>query len=883
MTKNKSTVRNGILITLLSVILCLTAAVFCFTDGGKVFADEAAAGTQMEERPEKENSWVTEPKIDGWVYGKYASSAFTAAKALYGEVTYSVLYNNKAVNEALSAFTADEDGKPSRDAEAALGALHVVGEGYVLRAAVAAGVGTEETEEGLEFGYSELTRDIPFAVTKATNTWTELKLTYTLGSQCSWMYGGFGNSTHKLGGAKAEYGETLFTVVDEDGASVNDTLKGFRLEEDGSFSDETVKAVNALHIGKYAFRAEVKGTADYTGFEVYGGGNPQTAEFSIEKAENRWLVPPSVLGWIHGEFKNSYMQVRSACGIASVTVYRLEEIKNGEEITYKVSTALKFNLENGEIPHSAAVDLNLLGSGLYSMVAQVNGSGDYTGLNEGLTALNGERFEIFKATNSWASTPNVIRWTWGSFDKKVNLFTAAPNYPIIVSERRVSFGIYKDVSLGEAVAGLDNFTTVAGQVNDDIARLLAALPAGTYYLNARSEQSENYNGLSSVFGFTVAPARNYWEVTPQIAQWAWSGYNPEVNVISAVPTIGEPQNVVYGVYLDKNCNSPVAELGEFSFRRVVEDTVKYLLPEEVAAALGRLGAGVYYLKAEVAGTENYSRLSSVTTFTVQKVNNYWKTTPSVLSWRYGEYNKNTNTIHADPAFGGAAVIKIYHADGTPVLFTDNGELVSGFSLADGLVPDHVAGILATLGKGRYIVHASVAATSDYTGLNDYSDFADITAHGVELSIAGNANGWEIIPSVLGWTEGGFDAEKNSVAAKSVCGNESMRVTVLDSKSNVVFQGLFTQIDYTVLAGLDVGSYTVKFSVDGTDSYEALSGETTFAVTEDAVGLTGIIAAVVVFGVFDIAAAAFCIYLVVSRRRRIEEGFRNMIRKELHRR
>lgn len=893
MTHKKHSVRSGILLTLILIIITAAiAAGVCFANARTVFADETPSTDAADEEVKpRANSWKTEPAISGWDYFQY-DGKLIEGEATYGKVSYSVLNDDAArtyASEDLKSFASVDDVEE---------ALNVLGRGdYILCAVVPEGTATEEVGEGddkkeVSFEYAELKKEIKFSVARATNKWVEeLTLTNTVSNENTWTYGSFSNSTHTIS-SKALCGDTVYTVRNANG----DTVVGaFTLEEGGSVPATAIKAINLLTIGTYTLWAEVESTDNYTGLGEFVGGTHKQVSFTVVKATNRWINEPEVSGWGYGAFNTGFIRVNPACGADSMrlTVYELVKTESNGTVTYTVKGAValgntqSFFLEDGKIPRDIEIALNELGKGVYSLVAVVPETTSYTGLNENITALDGAIFEISGTTNTWSSTPNVIRWTWGSFSKSVNVFTAVPTYPWNAAEKKVSFGIYTDVSLDNPVAGLSNFTTVTGtaygeQVGDDVARLLAALPAGTYYLNARSAQGESYNGLSSVIQFTVAEARNYWTSTPQIVQWTWSNYNPEVNVISATPAIGETENVVYGVYRDNNCNLPVTDLSQFSFTKTVDQTVIYQLPEEVEEALAKLGAGTYYLKAEVPGTGNYSTLGSVTEFTVQKVNNFWRTTPSMLSWKYGSYDKEVNAVNAEAAFG-RAVISIYHEDGTQVLFSDNGTIVKEFSLQDGKVPEYVSGILNTLGKGSYYVLASVAGTDDYTGLNEYTMTEDIIAHGVGIVITANANAWLTVPRVLGWVEGGFDGEKNKIFAEAACGNDTMRITVLDSDGSVVATYTGADIDYGKLAKLDVGSYTVKFSIEGTGSYDGLSGETTFAVTEDAVGLTGIIAAVVVFGVFDIAAAAFCIYLVVSRRRKIEESFRNMIRKELHRR
>lgn len=646
-----------------------------------------------------------------------------------------------------------------------------------------------------------------------------------------------------------------------------------------------------------------KGAASLTvsGKGRYKGEVTFENAFNIVKEENNeWLENPNILGWMYNGFTvaTSAISARPKAGFARIFIMKATDDFQGVGASVPIDGKTFFTFEEDyTLSEQVVNDLNNLPVGKYIYRVMVPETENYSGL-----PATDVRFEVAPLVNYWESSPNIIRWSYGEFKSNVNKITAKPRY--ILENHLVTFTVYDKDYINPVNADLTGFTTdngtnVAGMVTDrNVVDALNALEAGTYYLEASYYGNANMPALKTPIQFTVFRLQNHWETTPNIVQWKWGEYDKEINTLSAVPAIGNREDVVYGIYKDSTCNDRVNEaLASFTFTKntiAIEDEngsfirneITYTLADEVTAALEKLDAGTYYLRATLEGTNNYTGLGEASSieFKVQNVQNHWTATPSVLSWKYGEYDRTFNKIYAEPAQGEETLFSVYDKDGDAVLFADGSNIVSKFKLTEGLVPDYVAQKLKTLDVGRYYMLASVEGNVNYTGLNNYTSAEDIKEYAIEFEVTTSTNTWTDIPKILSWGEGRFDSEVNGIVATAANGNDKMRIRVYDAGGNVVLtNNNGGKLDYDELAKLGVGSYRVTFEIDGTNNYTKLTGETTFAVFEDSVGLSGIIAAAIVFGVFDVAAAAVCVVLIVRRRKKIEQNFREMVRRELGRR
>lgn len=181
--------------------------------------------------------------------------------------------------------------------------------------------------------------------------------------------------------------------------------------------------------------------------------------------------------------------------------------------------------------------------------ADVNiGTASFTVMGKG--SLQGsfvvaDSYEIVKAKNSWVDLPNVMDWTWKSYDRAVNLITGMP--ALLDSSNGVWFKVTSDKEGNSPVNDkLAKFYFAQdGFIEGTAADALKELPVGTYYLFAVVDSTDNYDGLTqNPVTFTVFQAHNYWQVAPSITTWVDGNFTAD-NVPQATPAHGTARILIY--------------------------------------------------------------------------------------------------------------------------------------------------------------------------------------------------------------------------------------------------------------------------------------------------------------------------------------------------
>ena len=119
-------------------------------------------------------------------------------------------------------------------------------------------------------------------------------------------------------------------------------------------------------------------------------------------------------------------------------------------------------------------------------------------------------------------------------------------------------------------------------------------------------------------------------------------------------------------------------------------------------------------------------------------------------------------------------------------------------------------------------------------------------------------------------------------AKARFGN--VYFTIKDANGNEIISRVSADdVNAAKLKALGVGNYILIAEVDESANYNALRDEAYFAVFEDSVGMTGLIAATIVFAVIAVGLAVAGAILLIRRNKKLEADFRNMVKSELNRR
>lgn len=195
------------------------------------------------------------------------------------------------------------------------------------------------------------------------------------------------------------------------------------------------------------------------------------------------------------------------------------------------------------ITYVAGVDYELTSTDVNIGVASftVVGKGGLTG-----SLVVADSYEIVKAENSWVDLPNVMDWTWQSYDRTINLITGKPD--LLDDPHGVWFKVTTDSQGNNPVNDrLARFYFAEdGLIEGTASDALVNLPVGTYYLFATVDSTDNYNGLSqNPVTFTVFQAHNHWNVAPSVTTWVDGSFSMDINLPQATSAHGTANIVIY--------------------------------------------------------------------------------------------------------------------------------------------------------------------------------------------------------------------------------------------------------------------------------------------------------------------------------------------------
>ena len=359
----------------------------------------------------------------------------------------------------------------------------------------------------------------------------------------------------------------------------------------------------------------------------------------------------------------------------------------------------------------------------------------------------------------------------------------------------------------------------------------------------------NFTGEIVVTGaFNIVMAENGWKEggEPAVTEWRYGSFVNGESGFNATPKfLDSGKSVVFKVTYDDGASEIVEGLDEIVL------TDDGLVSEDVAAALNKLNAGIYYVTAQVENTVNYTAVEPYTTrFEVGIADNAWDVTPYIMQWSFGGYDKEFNIIEAQARFTDAD---------NSVRFTvstdrEGKNVVSGlygFTAPNGVVSDETAEILGALNAGTYYLTSFVRGTNNYTALSP-------AAMRFEISVAKNY--WDAAPSVEPWIVGEFDSAVNKVVATPHFGTANVVIRDTTYDQNIVYD---PENGVDKLKDLAAGTYVITVTVAGTDNYSELeySGVFRVSVPETELikrGLPWWGTLIIVIGALGIAAAVLYI-------------------------
>ena len=263
---------------------------------------------------------------------------------------------------------------------------------------------------------------------------------------------------------------------------------------------------------------------------------------------------------------------------------------------------------------------------------------------------------------------------------------------------------------------------------------------GTYRVVVELAGNDNYNPASATLEFVISKATNAWTEELSITGWT---YNENANVPTATAQFGD---VVFSYSSEEN------------------GTYTNEVPKN---------AGTYYVKASVAGTENYTGLESVVSFTIAKADTTLTFEKENIDKTYDK-NAISKPMVTKKGSGNDIVFEWYIANGSDWRELDNA-------------PSDV---------GAYKVVASVTEDRNYNGASIEKQF----------SISKADNEWTKELSINDWTVGEAPSAPSAAAKYG-----DVVYTYSNSKDGT----------YTRDVPVNAGTWYVKASVARTANYTGL--------------------------------------------------------------
>ncbi|MDE6585397.1 MAG: leucine-rich repeat protein [Clostridia bacterium] len=406
------------------------------------------------------------------------------------------------------------------------------------------------------------------------------------------------------------------------------------------------------------------------------------------------VAPDTYIVYYQLEAKN-YEPLVDPLDDAARREYRFEEIIYGlietprvEELTYTGLRVLPYVAEDPRYKviydESETSYINAVND--YSVTLEIIDGVHYKWLINGEKSedtVNVVKVKINRADNSEKVGLSIPQWQSGNYSPDIHI----PVWGTFFSDDTdKDFYTYK--LLDKDGNECDFASTAVGTYT------LVATAKG-YKEGVPSTYKYNWNEYVKTLTVTVDKGSISFTVTPNVMQWRFGGYNPEVNLVLAEVTGDSP--VKFKVTYDKAGDSVIEGLEEFTSQNG-------LVAKEVGDVFAGFKVGTYYLWASVDETEMHHGLNPAPfEFTVTIAQNYWEEAPSIATWVEGTYDEEVNIITAISRFGSDRALD--------VVITVAGD-------SENVVYDSVNGINNLKGAkvGAYELKASLAGTSDYTDL-----------------------------------------------------------------------------------------------------------------------------------------------------------------------
>lgn len=375
---------------------------------------------------------------------------------------------------------------------------------------------------------------------------------------------------------------------------------------------------NTADAGTYYVLVTVEATDDYIGLE-------ERKEFHILKADNSWTTEFHMENFVYG----------------NPNVPQMPSIAHGNDeditVTYYSDESLSAD--------SIVTDLSIANVGRYYAHVKAKGDTNYNDLEETYS------FYITKNNeNDWVDEFSCDNFTFEETPSVVTTPTSIYGTPEI--------SYYTDASCEERY-----------KITEEE---LKTADAGTYFAKVVVADTDNYNGFSKIYAFTIDPANNEWLIEFSRDNFYYG--NPSS---VTTPTTKYGGKITIRYYRNRECTQIISE-------------------EELKVA----GVGTYYVKVSVAATKNHKAIEAIYQFEILQANdNMW----------LEEYHRSDFVYGTTPSIANIPIAKYGEA------------LVSYYKDADCRIAIREEQF-ATAPIGTYYAKVEVPATSSYNGLSNVYEF-----------------------------------------------------------------------------------------------------------------------------------------------------------------
>ncbi|MDE6476207.1 MAG: MBG domain-containing protein, partial [Erysipelotrichaceae bacterium] len=383
------------------------------------------------------------------------------------------------------------------------------------------------------------------------------------------------------------------------GSSGAITFEWFKQSEDGQWVSLEEAPTNAGNYGVKAYLAE----DEY--YAAADSGEP--TPFTISKAQNQWRTELSMKGWVYGEEANT-PQAEAQFGDVTFTYASSEDGPYTEEVpsdagTYWVKASVEaldnyerleakvsFMIEKANSSITIQDDLSKAYDGEQvsepTNVATKGSGGDLS--FEWYTA-DGTKLEEAPAEVGSYKVKAILaednNYHGAEVEKAFTISQAANSWTIELSMQGWVYGEKANTPQGKAQFGDVTFTYASSE--DGPYTEEVPTDAGTYWVKASVEGTDNYEGLEAKVSFTIEKANSSITIHDDLSK----AYDGE--------PVSEPTNV-----------EPKGSGGDLSFEWYTADGTKL---EEAPAEVGS-----YKVKAILAEDDNYAGAEVEKAFTISQ-------------------------------------------------------------------------------------------------------------------------------------------------------------------------------------------------------------------------------------------------------------------------